>query len=282
LVWQLEDIFSTPHTNLCDWLRKMCLRASDHVWIDLSQVMTSQNIFIYTGFLHYDYYIVLIFLVEFYIISPSTLILPSCVHSYHIDLRWQTNYGRNWMSPFKKQNVTTALNMTTFKYRHLIIGKIIRTLINSTEYIKLISPHFPSTLSFQTTWTSKPPSWTTFSSSPRLLKPILVKCPFFTQGALKQYTIEDHPSLSAYFTLASPSQILMTLGLHLSTVGTPKFSLCSFLQLVIYVSGHMDLRPGSANRIISCSIHIVFNYVNTFIQRLLQKLFKLLLSQNFY
>jgi len=53
------------------------------------------------------------------------------------------------MSPFRKQNVTTALNMTTFKYMHLNIGKIIRNLINSTEYIKLISPHFP-TYTFQT------------------------------------------------------------------------------------------------------------------------------------
>jgi len=46
------------------------------------------------------------------------------------------------MSPFRKQNVTTALNMTTFKYMHLIIGKIIITLINPTEYIKLVSHHF--------------------------------------------------------------------------------------------------------------------------------------------
>jgi len=105
--------------------------------------MTIQNIFIYTRFLHYDYYIVLTFLVEFYIIPPSTLILPSCVHNYHVDLWWQTNFGQNWMYPFRKQNVTTALNMTTFKYMHLIIGKIIRTLNYSTEYIKLISPHFP-------------------------------------------------------------------------------------------------------------------------------------------
>jgi len=64
----------------------LCLRVSDHVWIDLSQAMTSQNVFIYSGFLHYDYYIVLIFLVEFYIILPSTFILPSCVHNYHVDL----------------------------------------------------------------------------------------------------------------------------------------------------------------------------------------------------
>ena len=58
LVWQLEDIFSTVHTNLCDWLRMLCLRASERVWIDISQVMTSQNKFIYTGFQQYDYYIV--------------------------------------------------------------------------------------------------------------------------------------------------------------------------------------------------------------------------------
>jgi len=86
LVWQFEEIFSTAHTNLCDWLRMLCLRASDHAWIDLSQVMTSKNVFIYTGFQHYDYYIVLIFLVEFYIILPLTFILPSCVHNYHVDL----------------------------------------------------------------------------------------------------------------------------------------------------------------------------------------------------
>jgi len=46
------------------------------------------------------------------------------------------------MSPFRKQNVSTAQNMTTFKYMHLIIGTKIRTLINSTEYIKLISNYF--------------------------------------------------------------------------------------------------------------------------------------------
>jgi len=48
----------------------LCLRTSDHVWIDISQVMTSQNEFSYTMFRLYDYYIVLIFLVEFYIILP--------------------------------------------------------------------------------------------------------------------------------------------------------------------------------------------------------------------
>jgi hypothetical protein len=80
LVWQLEDIFSTAHRNLHDWLRMLWLRASDHVWIDISQVMTSQNKFIYAVFPHYDYYIVLIFLVEFYIIFPSTFILPSSTH----------------------------------------------------------------------------------------------------------------------------------------------------------------------------------------------------------
>jgi hypothetical protein len=48
------------------------------------------------------------------------------------------------MSPFRKQNMTSALDMTAFKYMHLIIGKIIRTVINSTEYIKLISLHCTS------------------------------------------------------------------------------------------------------------------------------------------
>ena len=75
LVWQLEDFFSTAHKNLCDWLRMLCLRASDHVWIDISQVMTSQNDFIYTVFQYYDCYILLRFLVEFYIILPSAFIL---------------------------------------------------------------------------------------------------------------------------------------------------------------------------------------------------------------
>jgi len=45
LVWQLENIFSTEHTNLCDWLRMLCLRASDHVWTELSQVMTSIHLY---------------------------------------------------------------------------------------------------------------------------------------------------------------------------------------------------------------------------------------------
>ena len=47
------------------------------------------------------------------------------------------------MSPFRKQNMTSAQNMKTFKYMHLIMGKIIRIVINSTEYIKLIRRHFP-------------------------------------------------------------------------------------------------------------------------------------------
>ena len=75
LVWQLEDLFSTAYKNLCDWLRMLCLRASDHVWIDISQVMTSQNDFIYTVFQYYDCYILLRFLVEFYIILSSAFIL---------------------------------------------------------------------------------------------------------------------------------------------------------------------------------------------------------------
>jgi len=63
-----------------------CLRASDHVLIDLILVMTRQNIFIYTGFLYYDCNVVMIFLVEFYNILPSMFFLPSCVHNYHVDL----------------------------------------------------------------------------------------------------------------------------------------------------------------------------------------------------
>ena len=91
------------------------------------------------------------------------------------------------MSPFKKQNVTTALNMTIFKYIYLIIGKIIRTHINSTVNIKLISPHFPIytfPLRLRELQTLIPEQH--LSSSPRLLKPILLKCPFFVQSALKQ------------------------------------------------------------------------------------------------
>jgi len=42
------------------------------------------------------------------------------------------------MSHFRKQNMTSAPNMTAFKYIHLVKDKIIRTVINSTEYIKLI------------------------------------------------------------------------------------------------------------------------------------------------
>jgi len=75
LVWQLEEIFSTAHTNLCDWLRMLFLRASNHVWIDISQAMTCQNVLIYTGFPHYGYYIVLIFILDLYIILPSTFMV---------------------------------------------------------------------------------------------------------------------------------------------------------------------------------------------------------------
>ena len=39
--------------------------------------------------------------------------------------------------------MTSAPDMIALKYMHLIIGKMIRAVINSTEYIKLISPHFP-------------------------------------------------------------------------------------------------------------------------------------------
>jgi len=53
------------------------------------------------------------------------------------------NFHQDWISSFRKQYMTSAMNMTAFKYMHLITGKIIRTLINSTEYIKLISLHFP-------------------------------------------------------------------------------------------------------------------------------------------
>jgi hypothetical protein len=41
------------------------------------------------------------------------------------------------MSPFRKQNMTSGMNMTPLKYMHLIMDKIIRTVINSTDYIKL-------------------------------------------------------------------------------------------------------------------------------------------------
>ena len=81
LVWKCEDLFSTAHKNLRDSLRMLCLRASDHVWIDISQVMTSQNDFIYTVFQYNDYYILLILLVEFYIILPSVFIL-TLLHIY--------------------------------------------------------------------------------------------------------------------------------------------------------------------------------------------------------
>jgi hypothetical protein len=86
LVWQFEDIIRTAYANLCDWLRMLCLRASDHMWIDISQVMTSQNEFIYTVFQPYDSYIARKFVVEFYIILPSTFILSSSTHIYRVDL----------------------------------------------------------------------------------------------------------------------------------------------------------------------------------------------------
>jgi hypothetical protein len=86
-VWQLEDIFSMAHTNFHKWLRMLCLRASNHLWIDISQVRTRQNKFIYTVFQHCGYHIVLICLVEFYIILPSTFILPSSTHIYRFDLK---------------------------------------------------------------------------------------------------------------------------------------------------------------------------------------------------
>jgi hypothetical protein len=86
-VWQIEDFFSNAHTNLRDWPRMICLRASDQLQIDISQVMTSQNEFIYTVFPHYYYYLVLNFLVEFYIILPSTFILPSFTRIYNFELR---------------------------------------------------------------------------------------------------------------------------------------------------------------------------------------------------
>jgi hypothetical protein len=89
------------------------------------QVMTSQNEFIQTVFQHYDYYILLIFLVEFYIIFPSIFILHSSTHIYHVDLWWQTKFDQNIMSHFRKQNMTSALNTTAFKYKlsltHLVV-----------------------------------------------------------------------------------------------------------------------------------------------------------------
>jgi len=36
LVWQFEDIFNTAHRKLRDWLRMLCLSASDYVRIDVS------------------------------------------------------------------------------------------------------------------------------------------------------------------------------------------------------------------------------------------------------
>jgi hypothetical protein len=125
LVLQHEVFFNTAHKILRHWLRMLCLRASEHVWIDISRVMTSQNEFIYTGFPQYDYFILLIFLVEFYIILPSTFILPSSTHIYNIDLWWQKSFDQNLMSHFRKQNMTSALNTTAFKYIHSIIHLVV-------------------------------------------------------------------------------------------------------------------------------------------------------------
>ena len=50
LVWQLEDIFSTAQTNLCDWLRMLCLRESDHVWTDLVRWWIVQTYSFIQGF----------------------------------------------------------------------------------------------------------------------------------------------------------------------------------------------------------------------------------------
>jgi hypothetical protein len=83
----------------------------------ICQVMTSQNKFIYTVFQQYDYYIVLIFLVEFYIILPSTFILLSSTHVYHAVLWCQIKFNHNLISHFRKQNMTSELNITAFNYR---------------------------------------------------------------------------------------------------------------------------------------------------------------------
>jgi len=69
-------MFNNSHKNLCDWLRLFSLRVSDPVWTDIGQVMTSQNEYICIVFQHYDKYILLIFLIEFYIILDSTFSLP--------------------------------------------------------------------------------------------------------------------------------------------------------------------------------------------------------------
>lgn len=53
---KLLDFFNTAHTNLLNWLGMLCLSASDHVWIEVSHVMISQNEFIYKVFQHYEYY----------------------------------------------------------------------------------------------------------------------------------------------------------------------------------------------------------------------------------
>ena len=75
------------------WLAyDVCIRASDNLWIDISQVMTSEKEIIYTMFQRYENYIVLLLLFEFYIILPSTFILPSSTHIYHVDLWWQTKF----------------------------------------------------------------------------------------------------------------------------------------------------------------------------------------------
>ena len=123
LVWQLEDSFSTAHTNLCDWLRMLCLRASDHVSIGISQVMTGQNEFIYTVFQHYDYYTVLIFLVEYYITFLQYS--SSSTNIYHAGLWGQTNFNQNLISQFRKRNMNSALYRTAFKYMQSIIHLVV-------------------------------------------------------------------------------------------------------------------------------------------------------------
>jgi hypothetical protein len=62
--------------NLRVWLTMLWLRASDEVWNDIRHEMTSQNELIYKMFEHYDCYLAVMFLAEFYIIFPLRFILP--------------------------------------------------------------------------------------------------------------------------------------------------------------------------------------------------------------
>ena len=173
-------------------------------------------------------YSVLIFLVEFYIILSSTFILPSSTHSYRVDLWWQTKFVQNLMSHFRKLNMTSAPDMTSFKYMRLIIGKIVRAVINSTEYIKLMSPTSPSTPSCETTWTSNFFSCKTYILPLTTTETLSSLMSFLCTKCIK--TIKSRRS--------SLCICLLYLGICLTDfndicAGTPKFCLCSFLKLVI-------------------------------------------------